>query len=216
MRFCNPTASYRGVGWEVGLSRAWFVGTVFVRYAPSWIGLRKIAPDPVPSDTAEAYRQTVRTLFKSCANCGSAAGEPFVLRLADEAANLLKCWEKEVESQLAEGGEMERITDWGGKLVGETVRIAAVFHCVEFGPVGRIDAQTLAAAIEIALYLIPHAEAALSLMEAKEGESANDDAAYILRWIKRQERASSPEARPNITASGDFQRLTTSISLWPS
>jgi hypothetical protein len=82
---------------------------------------------------------------------------------------------------------MELFTDWGGKLVGATVRIAAVLHCVEFGPAGQVGLQTVAAAIAIARYLIPHAETALSLMEAKE-DSGDEDAAYVLRWILRHER----------------------------
>ena len=81
-----------------------------------------------------------------------ASDEPFILRLSDEAVDLLESWEREIESQLAEGGDMELTTDWGGKLAGATVRIAAIFHCVQYSPAGRIDAPTIAAAIEIARY----------------------------------------------------------------
>jgi hypothetical protein len=43
------------------------------------------------------------------------------------------------------------------------------------------------ASIEIARYLIPHAQAVLQMMQAEE-DSANADAQYILRWIKRHQR----------------------------
>ena len=49
------------------------------------------------------------------------------------------------------------------------------------GPAG------LAAAIEIARYLVPHAEAVLNMMQAKEA-SGDEDARYVLRWIERHGR----------------------------
>ena len=75
----------------------------------------------------------------------------------------------------------------GAKLAGETLRLAAVLHCVEHGLAGNIEGRTIAAAVEIARYLIPHAEAVLNMMLAKE-ESAVDDAQYVLRWIERHGR----------------------------
>ncbi len=47
--------------------------------------------------------------------------------------------------------------------------------------------RTIAAAVEIARYLVPHAEAVLNMMLASE-ETADDDARYVLRWIERHGR----------------------------
>ena len=96
-------------------------------------------------------------------------------------------WEAEIETMLAEGGQMEIIRDWGAKLAGATLRLAAVLHCVEHGPAGHIEGPTIAAAVEIARYLVPHAEAVLNMMLASE-ETAEDDARYVLRWIERHGR----------------------------
>lgn len=65
-------------------------------------------------------------------------------------------------------------------------RVAGVLHCIELGITGTIDAATLTAAIKIARYLVPHAEAVLEKMEATE-DSSNSDAEYVLRWIERDE-----------------------------
>jgi hypothetical protein len=75
---------------------------------------------------------------------------------------------------------------WDWKVKGVRV-VAAVVHCVEYGPAGCIEVATIRAATEIAAYLVPHAEAVLDLMQAKE-DSTNDDAQYVLRWIKRHGR----------------------------
>jgi hypothetical protein len=164
------TAAFRGRGL---LAR-------FLYAAPqSWIGRRQIAPAPVSDATREAYRQAVRKLAE-------ADGES-VLELAAGAAALLRDWETEIEAMLGEGGQMEIMRDWGAKLAGATLRLAAVLHCVEHGPAGRIEGRTIAAAVEIARYLVPHADAVLNMMSANEG-TGDDDARYVLRWIERHGR----------------------------
>lgn len=152
----------------------------FLYAAPrSWIGEREIAPAPVSDATLSAYRLAVRALAE---DDGGA-----VLRLTSGAAGLLRDWESEVEAMLADGGAMESVRDWGGKLAGATLRIAAVLHCAERGPVGHIEGPTLAAAVAIARYLVPHADAVLTMILGDE-EGAGDDARYLLRWIVRHDR----------------------------
>jgi hypothetical protein len=152
----------------------------FLYAAPrSWIGERAIAPEPVSEQTRESYRQTIRAMANR--EGGS------VLHLSDEAGEVLKTWEEEIESMLGDGAEMEMFKDWGSKLAGATLRIAGVMHCVEFDLETCISSSTMRASIEIARYLIPHAQAVLQMMQAEE-DSANADAQYILRWIKRHQR----------------------------
>src|SRR5207237_524869 len=124
----------------------------------------------------EAYHRAVRGL-------ASLEGE-HVLGLSPEASAALPAWEAEVEGMLGDGGSMEVMRDWGAKLVGATLRLAAVLHCVEHGPATPIGGPTLAAAVSVARYLVPHAEAVLHMMEAKD-ESCDTDAHYVLRWVER-------------------------------
>lgn len=152
----------------------------FLYAAPgSWIGWREIAPAPVSDAVREAYHQTVRAL----ANWD---GE-HVFQLTADASADFQGWEAEIETMLGDGGQMETMRDWGAKLAGATLRLAAVLHCVEYGAAGCIGGMTIAAAVEIARYLIPHAETTLNLMQANEG-SRNEDARYVLRWIERHGR----------------------------
>jgi len=145
----------------------------------SWIGRRKIATTPVSAATRGAYRQVVRAL-------ADVEGE-HVLQLTADAAALLRDWESEIEAMLGDGGQMEIMRDWGAKLAGATLRMAAVMHCVEHGATGRIEGRTIAAAVDIARYLIPHAAAVLGRMLARE-KTADDHASYVLRWIERHAR----------------------------
>lgn len=79
--------------------------------------------------------------------------------------------------------------DWGAKLAGATLRLAAVMHCVEQGgAVGHVERHALSAAVAIAKYLIPHAETVLGMMLASD-DVTQDEAHYVLRWIERHRRA---------------------------
>jgi hypothetical protein len=110
-----------------------------------------------------------------------------IIRLSPEAAMALLAWETEVEGMLSDGGSLEVMRDWGAKLVGATLRLAAVMHCVEHGPAASIGGPIFATAVSIARYLVSHAEAVLHMLEAKD-ESCDNDAHYVLRWIERHGR----------------------------
>lgn len=149
----------------------------FLYAAPqSWIGNRSVGTKPVADSTRDAYHQLIRSL-------AAIEGET-VLGLTDEAAYEFQEWESEIEAMLGDGGQMEAIRDWGAKLAGATLRVAAILHCAEHGAAGPIPRAAIVAATTIARYLIPHAEHVLNLMSAKE-KSIDDDAQYVLRWIER-------------------------------
>lgn len=145
----------------------------------SRVGERVIAPTPVSDAMREAYCQAVRALAE-------VEGDS-VLQLSPDGEAALRSWEAEVEVMLGEGGAMESMRDWGAKLAGATLRLAAVMHCVEYGTTGCIDKRTIEAAVTIARYLVPHAEAVLNKMQASE-DAADNDACYVLRWIERHGR----------------------------
>jgi site-specific recombinase XerD len=145
----------------------------------SWIGRRKIAPEPVADAVYEAYGRMVRAL--------ASRENDLTLHLTLDTFRAFKDWESEIEAMLDDGGAMELMKDWGGKVAGSTVRLAAVLHCVEHQSESHINVATIGAAVEIARYLVPHAEVVLTMMQTKE-ETRDDDARYLLRWIERHGR----------------------------
>ena len=149
----------------------------FLYAAPeSLIGWREIRPEPVSEEERNAYRWVVRALAE--------IEDGTVLYLTDEACERFCGWQKEAERMMREGNALEVIRDWGAKLAGATLRLAAVLHCVDNGATGQVQQATIEAAIEIAKYLIPHAEAVLHMMQASE-DTTKSDARYLLRWITR-------------------------------
>ena len=91
-------------------------------------------------------------------------------------------WQAEVERKL--GGEWEHMQDWGGKLTGATVRIAALLHAAttEHPAKTAISGEVMEAAVKIARVLSAHAEAAYQMMGASEAEK---NAQYL--WQKMKE-----------------------------
>ncbi len=148
-------------------------------YPDSGIGYRSVSPPTMPDDVRRAYHQLVRGVSEYCED---ASGSSEILRPTEEARRLIFEWAQEIETGLRDGGHLEPIRDWGSKLVGATIRLAAVIHAVENGPQELIQPPSVAAAVEIARSLIPHALRVL----ARGGESpALEDAQYLLRWIER-------------------------------
>ncbi len=146
----------------------------------SWLGYRDVNPPAVPDGVRQAYWAIVQQLAQI-------EGE-HMLTLSPEAAEDRLAWQSIVETMLREGGELESIQDWGGKLVGLTIRLAGVMHAIEHGPVGAITQRTFQGAVEIGRYLIPHARHVLRRLAADDAGQAASDAEYVLRWIVRHER----------------------------
>lgn len=101
---------------------------------------------------------------------------------------MIEAFAEELEPKLKD--EYSDISDWAGKLIGNTHRIAgllcraAVFRCHDFLVEPEplvIDAATMANAIRIARYFTEHARAAFSLMGA---DITVKQSKYVLNAIK--------------------------------
>lgn len=149
----------------------------FLFAAPkSLIGSRDINPPPVRPGVSEAYSSLVRKL------AGVAAGS--LIRLDEGAKRCFDRWRTEVEAMLADGGQLELIRDWGGKLAGATARLAGVLHCVQADPQVPVPEDTMKAAVSISRYLIQHARYVLLGMNHGEAD-VSVQAVHVLSWIRR-------------------------------
>jgi hypothetical protein len=138
---------------------------------------------------ADRYALDLEALAASLAASPSDNG-PAVLALDHEAADLLLCFERDLEPRLAAGsGDLAHLAGWAAKLAGATCRLAGLLHLASHlrdGWVQPIDAATFAASVRLAGYLIEHARAVFDLMGA---DSRLDDARWLLDWINRTAQA---------------------------
>ena len=136
----------------------------------SKIGWREVAPAPVSGAVREEYRHFVRRILS-----GQGSG---VVRLSPEADAIRQEYQKYIEPKLR--GPWEHMRDWGTKLTGAMVRIAALLHLSSFPAAEPISAETMADATAIAEFLGAHAEAAYQAMGA---DGTMEDARYLWRRI---------------------------------
>jgi hypothetical protein len=146
------------------------------------VGYRDMDPCPLPAVVREAYRAGVRAVSRLAGEQGT---DPTILRLAPEAAAIFGRWRADLEPRRRPGAEHSSIVGWSNKLDGAIARIAALLHIAshtERGVRAPIDQATMAAAIRIGEFLVPHALAAFDLMGADERLEA---ARIVLGWIVR-------------------------------
>ena len=148
------------------------------------LGWRDIDAEAMPEEVREAYAQGIHALL-SLPLCADA---PKTLAFSPDARAILREYEQEVEILLRQGNAMGDMTDWGGKLLGAVVRIAALLHIAGFANPAmpltyEVSSATAIAAIRVGYYLADHARAAFGEMGA---DVELDHARYIVEWVQRK------------------------------
>ncbi|MBL8864818.1 MAG: DUF3987 domain-containing protein [Planctomycetia bacterium] len=149
------------------------------------VGFRKCSTTPINELVSLTYAEVVRLLWT-----WPLPESETVITFDDEAAQILLDWREKIEPRLRPDGDLKPLGAWGSKLVGLTVRIAAVCHLVDEALESRLNdpapitAERLAAAIKLAEgYFIPHAFRAFGLMAEPPGYGL---ANRLLGWLTRK------------------------------
>ncbi|GAA2302141.1 hypothetical protein GCM10010149_59340 [Nonomuraea roseoviolacea subsp. roseoviolacea] len=165
------------------------LGRVLYALPASLLGYRKENPVPIPSPVQQTYTAHMTTLLLSLHSLdhGTADQERprHALTFTPDAQEAITRLLADTEPRFRPGGDLHHMTDWGGKLVGATVRIAALLHLsahLKDGWGRPITADTFAAACQIGDYFTHHAQAAY---EAIGADPAVADARALLEWAHR-------------------------------
>jgi putative DNA primase/helicase len=139
------------------------------------------------SQTIEAdYNRMIRNLLNLPARIGEDGQDTHhLIHLNPEALNVLEDFAAAVEKELGPGGEFADMTDWAGKLPGQAVRLAGLFHCsyCERPWDLQIEKDVMLAATNLASILVEHAKAALDLMGV---DPRTECAKKIWAWLERE------------------------------
>jgi len=170
------TPAFRGRG---------LLGRMLFMIPKSLVGTRAVETYPIPSDLCEAYGSTLRNLLELPWK-KDAFGNivPYMLPLTHEAREIWYAFAQTIEGELAEGGLLFRMRDWGGKLAGQTLRLAGLCHVTlhDAPQEHPISGQTIEGAVKLAKLLIGHAQAAFNLMGA---DDSIECAKAILQWLRQ-------------------------------
>lgn len=155
------------------------------------VGGRDVWVGPVAEELDDRYLDEMAVLFDSLKEWE----DPAVLVFSADADLAVRRFEERMEARLDadRDGDLVHIADWGSKLVGHTVRIAALLHLasnVRTGWAQPVSAATVADAIAIADYLALHAIAAFDAMSV---DPVVADGRAVLNWITRRRSFSRRE-----------------------
>jgi hypothetical protein len=169
-----------------GVSRGMgFVARSLMTMPASTIGTRfyRDAPDRMPA-LAKLHRR-VRALRgkKLPTNGPNMTLRPPPLGLSVSAFQVWRSLHDEIEGTLSRTGEFGDIPDIGAKIAENAARIAGVFHVIEQGPGGAIDAATMEGAAAVAVW---HPNEARRIIGAKEKSQNVLDADLLVEWLLRQ------------------------------
>lgn len=151
----------------------------------SSVGERKFTSPPVKEETYRDYERLIINLLED-----DYSKEPEIITLSPYAYKLLAAFAEEIEPKLVK--EYADIADWVGKLIGNTLRIAALisraatYRSHDFFDVHDpiiIDEDKMHNAIKLGRYFLNHAQAAFSVLP-EDGMTKKAD--VILRMIREK------------------------------
>jgi replicative DNA helicase len=197
----------RGLASRPGFGGRGLLARFLYSLPASVVGRRRPGAPPVPPAVADRYTMELQALAASLT--GSAGDVPIVLTPNPQADELLLGFEHDLEPRLAAGsGDLAHLAGWAAKLAGACCRIAALLHLaghLRDGWAQPITADTFAAALRLADYLIDHARAVFDLMGA---DPRVEDARWLLDWIARTSQVQFSRRDAHQAARGRFRKAT--------
>jgi len=151
---------------------------------------------PIPDDVVGAYEKGIFNLLKiDSAMDENGSEKQWKLLLDDEARDSWLKFSQYIESRQGEGGDLESIQDWSGKLPGAALRIAGLLHVSKHGCTGTektndylvIGKEAIERALDLCELLIEHAKTAFGTIGA---DPAIEDAKIAFNWIVKEKRDS--------------------------
>jgi replicative DNA helicase len=143
------------------------------------VGTRTISPNPVPEPIAARWRDHLRALAEHAHTHRETRAE---LTLTPDAAARLDTFRSALEPHLhPHHGRLAELADWGSKLPGLVVRIAAALTVLADPTATDISGAVLGDAIRLGRGYIDHARAAFGMIHGRD--DALHRAREVLGWL---------------------------------
>ncbi|MBV8772859.1 MAG: DUF3987 domain-containing protein [Deltaproteobacteria bacterium] len=156
----------------------------------STLGHRTNAGTPVPNATIDAYHDCLTAILEISPQLDQKGNViPYVLTLSDEAYAVWHAFQQQVEADMREDGRLFHLTDWGGKLPGQLLRVAGNVHVATFANKGAtftelvIAEELMRRVVALGEVLTTHALAVFRLLAA---DPAVELAKKIWRHVEKR------------------------------
>lgn len=176
----------RGLAQNSSFKGRGLIGRLLFLVPNSMVGSRTFRTNPIPNDLQQTYFKTIRQIIALPWRKDNQDQQlPYELQLGEKALNAWLNFAEKTEQALAEGGSLSSIRDWGGKLPGQALRLAALCHVTlhEEPQNHLLSETTLQAALQLARLITEHTRVALNLMGT---DDAMECAKAILKWITQE------------------------------
>lgn len=148
----------------------------------SMMGSRPFSTPAVPKQLEIAYNKLVLDMLRIPFNKDNVP----TIKLDVDASNVIESFYNWLEPQLKE--DLKNLWGWAGKLIGSTLRIAGILHCIEKKELSAqvlVSKKTMENAVAIAKYFLEHAKYVHSIMGT---DKAMKGAIDILQRLEQQSK----------------------------
>lgn len=165
----------------------------------SLAGSRDVKPPQIPAHLSEAWNHAVHKAFYSVRPEGATFDEdgaplaPVPMQVSEDGEDLMLAWRATVERRLdPDSGDLAIIKGWLSRAPGNGYRLAALLHLAAgLDPHLPVSADTMADALAIIDYCVPHAIAILAPEgdpKPAAGQPGWIQAAcgHVLAWIRKK------------------------------
>jgi len=166
------TRMFRGTG---------LLARFFFALPTTLMGHRNLNPDAVPPAVTAGYTGRVEALARAALDRRHITN----LDLTPAAREAFQAFRAEHEPTLnPAGGALSEIADWGSKLPGQLVRVAALFALFDNPDVAAIGDVPMRGALDLAPYLTGQALAAFDAINGRHARAVRPRA--VLAWLRRK------------------------------
>jgi putative DNA primase/helicase len=178
-----------------GLARGTgFLARFLVCWPTSTQGTRWFTEAPTDWPALSAFNRRIEDLLNTPAPADDGGTlNPTILTLSPDAKAVWVKFHDGIEEELREGGDLADVRDVASKTADNAARLAALFHALERGTGGQIQADHMTAAARVAAWHLSEArrffgEIALPLPIA----DATRLERFLIEWCRRHGRRSIP------------------------
>ncbi|MCB9556626.1 MAG: DUF3987 domain-containing protein [Deltaproteobacteria bacterium] len=176
-----------------------FTARFLFTYPPAQLGHRDVdSARPIPVTVRHRYECTLRKMLEL-----GALVERTVLDLTPEAHKRWLAFQKRHEPKLLPGGALGGIQDWGSKLTGGVLRLAALLELATDPTARQVTEGSIARATRLVDYFSAHA--VVTFLEL-DGASLLNSAKGVLRWLRKK-------GEPELSARTIFHGVRTKTRL---
>ncbi len=187
-----------------GLARGTgFFARFLVAWPESTQGTRFFSEAPSTWPNLALFNKRIADLLSMPASFAEGGGlAPTLLSLTPEAKTLWVAFHDTIEKELGDNGELYGVRDVGSKAADNVARLAALFHVLERGPSGLIEAHNLEGASRIVAWHLNEARRFFGELALPEEQA---DAVRLDAWLlsycgkSRVSSVSRREIQRNIT-----------------